>query len=158
MTTLRHTWLSSCYSMPRRILTVLVTLCLAIGSMAQSDADRIVGTYKAKLSHNDAKIKVFKYQDGYRMQICWLKEPNEANGSPKLDKKNPDKSKRSNPMTQVVLIDKVTYEKGIWKNGIIYDPKGGRTYKVELKLEGQQLEVKGKLGPFHKCMYWTKIQ
>lgn len=144
--------------MPRIILIVLVSFSIVVGALAQSDADHIIGIYKAKLSSNDAKIKVFKYQDGYRMQICWLKEPNEANGSPKLDNKNPDKSKRNTPMTQVVLIDKVTYEKGIWKNGVIYDPKGGHTYKVELKLERQQLEVKGKLGPFHKCMYWTKIQ
>ena len=149
---------SSSISSIKRVAVLIACMVLPLCAFSQQEADRIVGLYKAKLSHNDAKIKVLKHQDGYRMQICWLKEPNHADGSPKLDTKNPDKSKRTTPMTEVVLIDKVTYEKGIWKNGIIYDPKGGRTYKVELKLDGRQLEVKGKLGPFHKCMYWTKIQ
>ncbi len=136
----------------------MVGLMCAIESWAQPDADRIVGLYKAKLSRNDAKIKVFKYDNGYRMQVCWLKETKHPDGTLKTDSKNPDTSKRTTPMTQVVLIEKVTYEDGLWKNGHIYDPNSGKTYKVELKLEGRQLEVKGKLGPFYKCMYWTKIQ
>jgi len=41
----------------------------------------------------------------------------------------------------------------------IYDPTSGKTYKVEMYFEKPDvLTVKGKLGPFYKKMYWTKIQ
>ena len=141
--------------------TCLLTLILALCSLnisAQGGADRITGVYLAKLSRNDAKVKVFRHQDGYRMQIFWLKETKYPDGKLKVDSKNPDTSKRSTPMSQVVLVDKVTYEDGIWKNGRIYDPTSGKSYKVELSLDGRTLEVKGKLGPFSKCMYWTKVE
>ena len=145
--------------MKRRVclLTLILTLC-SLNLWAQGGADRIVGTYFAKLSHNDAKVKAFKYQDGYRLQIFWLKTTKYPDGTLKVDSKNPDVSKRSTPMSQVVLVDKVTYKDGIWKNGRIYDPTSGKSYKVELSLDGKQLEVKGKLGPFSKCMYWTKVE
>ncbi len=141
----------------RRIRSSLLCLLLSTTAMAQNAADRICGNYLAKLSHNDARIKVFKYQGGYRMQIFELKSPRHPDGTLKRDDKNPDPSQRNTPMSEVVLIDHVTYEDGIWKNGRIYDPAHGKSYRVELRLtDAKTLEVKGKLGPFHKCMYWTK--
>ena len=145
--------------MMRRLLeTIILSLACALAVSAQSAGDRICGIYLAKLSHNDAKVKVFRHDGGYRMQIVWLKEPKLEDGTMKLDTKNPDASKRKTPLSQVVLIDKVVYEDGIWQGGHIYDPHHGNTYKTELRLEGKTLEVRGKLGPFHKSMYWTKIE
>ena len=139
------------------IILLLFCLTLTLTASSQSAADRIVGNYLAKLSHNDAYIKVFKYQGGYRMQIFKLKETHHPDGTLKRDDKNPDPAKRQTPMTEVVLIDRVTYEDGLWKNGRIYDPSHGKTYRVELRFkDSKTLEVKGKLGPFYKCMYWTK--
>ena len=56
---------------------------------------------------------------------------------------------------------KVTYDAddNEWEDGRIYDPTSGKTYKVEMYFEKPDvLTVKGKLGPFYKKMYWTKIQ
>lgn len=61
-------------------------------------------------------------------------------------------------MTEVVLVDRVTYEDGIWKNGRIYDPKTGKDYKTELRLKGNTLELRGIAGPFHKNIIWTRVQ
>jgi len=144
--------------MTKRLIFLLLAVICGLNSFAQADADRILGVYEAQLSNNEAKIKAFKYQDGYRMQIFWLKKPKNDDGTPKVDGKNPDKKRRTTPMTEVVLIDKVTYEDGLWQNGRVYDPTSGKSYKVELKLEGKKLEVKGKWGPFFKRMYWKKIQ
>ena len=135
----------------------MLMLFMPLGIFAQQD--NIIGTYYAKLSRNDAKVKAFKYKDGYRLQICWLKNTKNADGSTKTDQKNPDATKRSTPMDRVVLVDKVTYKDGIWQGGRVYDPTSGKTYKVELRLKtAKQLEVKGILGIFHKCMYWDKIE
>ena len=103
-------------------------------------------------------MKIFKYQNGYRAQIVWLKEPNNPDGTPKRDHRNPDKSKQKVLSSQVVLVEKVTYDDGVWKNGSIYNPTEGMTYKVEIKFkDAKTLEVKGKLGPFFKRVYWTRL-
>ena len=126
---------------------------------AQNNGDRLLGTYLAVLSHNDAKIRVIRHGDGYRMQVCWLKETHHPDGRLKTDSKNPDKSRRATPLDQVVLIDHVTYDNGVWRNGRIYDPTSGKSYKVELRFEDDKtLEVRGIVGPFHKSFHWTKIQ
>ena len=143
----------------RKATILFLLLCLtAVTTLAQSAADRIVGTYAADFASNEVKVKAFRYQDGYRLQICWLKKTHNDDGTLKLDTKNPDAAKRTTPMSKVVLVEKVVYRDGIWQDGRIYDPKHGRTYKVELKLQDKTLEVKGKVGPFHKCFYWKKIQ
>ena len=137
---------------------LLMAMVCSMGAMAQSAADKIVGTYKAVQDGQESKVKIFKYNDGYRAQVIWLKEPNNADGTPKTDHRNPDKAKQKILSSQVVLIDKVTYTDNIWKNGKIYDPTSGKTYKVEIKFkDAKTLEVKGKLGPFSQKVYWTKL-
>ena len=143
----------------KRFLFLALTLLLAVITWAQPTADRILGIYKAKFDKNDAKVKVFRHDGGYRMQICWLRVTHNLDGTLKTDAKNPDQRKRTTPMSEVVLVERVTYEDGIWKNGRIYDPKSDKTYKVELRLsDDNKLEVRGIVGPFHKSFIWTKIQ
>ncbi len=142
--------------MKKFFMTMLLTICCTLGMMAQ--ADKIVGTYKAVHDGKESKVKIFKYQNGYRAQVCWLKETKNADGTVKKDVKNPDKAKRNVPADQIVLVDKVTYEDGIWQNGRIYEPTSGKTYKVEIKFkDAKTLQVRGKLGPFFKNVYWTKL-
>lgn len=142
--------------MKKFLMTMLLTICCTLGMMAQ--ADKIVGTYKAVHDGKESKVKIFKYQNGYRAQVCWLKETKNPDGSVKKDVKNPDKAKRNTPADQIVLVDKVTYEDGIWQNGKIYEPTSGKTYKVEIKFtDAKTLQVRGKLGPFFKNVYWTKL-
>ena len=141
-----------------RFVLLLVTVLCTLVAVAQSDADRILGNYAAKLSHNDAKARIFKHNGGYRMQIYWLRDTHNPDGTLKVDSKNPDRAKRKTPMTEVVLVDHVTYEDGIWKNGRIYDPHSGKDYKTELRLNGNTLDLRGIVGPFHKSIIWTKIQ
>lgn len=142
--------------MKKFLMTMLLTICCTLGMMAQ--ADKIVGTYKAVHDGKESKVKIFKYQNGYRAQVCWLKETKNPDGSVKKDVKNPDKAKRNTPADQIVLVDKVTYEDGVWQNGKIYEPTSGKTYKVEIKFtDAKTLQVRGKLGPFFKNVYWTKL-
>lgn len=127
--------------------------------VAQGNGDKIIGTYKAVQSGNTSKVKIFKYQDGYRAQVIWLQEPNNPDGTPKKDHRNPDKAKRNTLSSQVVLVEKVTYENGEWKNGKIYDPTRGKTFKVTITFKNENtLSVKGSFGPFSETVYWTKIE
>lgn len=130
----------------------------ALTVFAQSAGDKIIGTYRAVQDGNVSKVKIFKNGNGYRAQIFWLEEPNNADGTPKLDTKNSDKSKRSVRADQIVLIDKVVYKNGVWTDGEVYDPTSGSTYTVNVKFKDDKtLAVTGSLLFFKQTVYWTKL-
>lgn len=142
----------------RVLLMVLMALFTCTGMMAQSAGDKILGTYHVVRNGQESKVKVTKNGNGYKAQVCWLKEPNNPDGTPKRDLKNSDKSKRNTLSSEIVLIEKVTYENGEWKNGQVYDPTKGKTFNVVLKFEGDKtLKVKGNWGPFSSTSTWTKL-
>ncbi len=143
----------------KRSLFILLTTLLPLTAWAQGAADKIVGQYRVEKDGTVSKVKIFKHENGYRAQVFWVEQMKNADGSPKVDAKNPDPSKRKTPSNQIVLIDKVVYTDNEWTKGKIYDPTSGKVYKVDLYFEKDGvLTVKGKLGPFYKKMYWKKIQ
>lgn len=144
--------------MRKIVFTLLVMLLACTGAIAQSAADKIVGNYKVIRNGQESKVKIFKYNGGYRAQVYWLKEPNNPDGTPKRDVRNSDKSKRNVLSSEIVLIDKVTYEDGVWKNGRVYDPTKGSTFNVVLRFDGEKtLKVKGNWGPISSTSEWIKI-
>ena len=144
--------------MKKALLTLIVCLMAGISAVAQSDGDKIIGTYKAVQDGNVSKVKISKNGDGYKAQIIWLEHPNNADGTPKLDKKNPDKAKRSVHADKIVLVDKIKYKGGVWKDAKIYDPTKGKSFDVEMKFKDTKtLQVKGSLLIFSQTVEWTKL-
>ena len=145
----------------KKFLLILVAGLMAVTSAsAQQKADDIVGTYKAVQNGDNSKVEIRKVGDGYRAQIIWLENMKNKDGSPRTDKKNPDKAKRNTPSNQIVLIDKVTFDeaKGEWGNGQIYDPQRGKFFKVRISFKDTKtLKVRGSWGPISETVYWTKI-
>lgn len=141
----------------KRFVFIMLTLVLAVsGAFAQ--ADKVVGTYKAVRNGVTSKVKVFKYQDGYRAQVIWVDNLKMEDGTNRLDVKNPDPAKRKVQADQIVLIDKVTYKNEKWADGKIYDPTSGKVFTVTLYFkDAKTLTVKGSIGPFFQRMYWTKM-
>jgi len=144
--------------MKRKALLLLVAFICSLSMSAQSAADKIIGTYEASQDGKTSKVKIFKYNGGYRAQVYWIAEPKNADGSIKTDVKNPEASKRKTPLSQIVIVDKVVYKDGIWKDGKIYDPTSGKTYNVEFRIhDSKNIEVRGKLGPFYKKLIWPRL-
>ena len=125
-------------------LIVLAAALFAAAGVAAQDADRIVGIYKAVEEGKESKVEFTRRPDGtYRGQIVWLRNPNNPDGTPKLDAKNPDKSKRSGRADRVVVVD-----------GVKYDAEKG-----EVSFEDDRtLRVKGSLLGFSRSVYWQKIE
>lgn len=143
----------------KRMLWAFALMLVSLTVMAQSAGDKIVGVYKAVQDGNVSKVKIYKYENGYRAQVCWLEEPNNADGTPKLDTKNSDKSKRTGRADQIVLVEKVVYKDGAWTDGKIYDPTDGNTYTVSIKFkDAKTLAVTGSLLFFKQTVYWTKLE
>lgn len=145
-------------NMKKAILTLIMCLMAGISAVAQSAGDKIIGTYKAVQDGKVSKVKISKNGDGYKVQVIWLEQPNNPDGTPKLDKKNPDKAKRSVHADKIVLVDKIKYKDNTWKDAKIYDPTKGKSFDVEMKFkDAKTLQVKGSLLIFSQTVEWTKL-
>lgn len=140
---------------------LLATLLLATTVISAQNADRLSGIYEAVEAGKESKVEFTRQEDGsYRGQIIWLKEPNNPDGTPKRDVKNPDKAKRSVRADEVVVVEGVKYDpaKDVWSGGRVYDPTKGKSYKVEVSFsDDNTLRVKGSLLGFSRSVYWKRI-
>ena len=118
----------------KSILTLLFIVLSAPIVFAQDVANAILGTWKN----------------------------GEETGKPKLDKRNPDKSKRTVPTLGLVNLHGFTYDpKDKEWNGFIYDPKNGKEYdcRAELK-DANTLKVRGYIGIslIGRTDTWTRLK
>ncbi len=108
-----------------------------------------------------AKVKIFKATDGkYYGKIVWMKIP-EENGKPKVDKNNPDKARRNDPIMGMQLLKGFSKEdESHYTDGTIYDPKNGKTYSCKITYHGNTLEVRGYMGIslIGRTTTWTKAE
>ncbi len=91
---------------------------------------------------HDSIIKVHPCADGndkFCGSIVWLKDPTESDGSPKVDKLNPDASKRGNPMVGSEILVGMIEDGDHWK-GHAYNPEDGKLYDITFKVKtGKEL-------------------
>lgn len=117
-------------------------------------ADRILGVWETEPEDDGqwARVRIQRCSDAYCGEIVWLSEPlvteaesPEEAGQVKLDVNNPDEELRNRPILGLELMWGFRYEDRMWKDGRIYDPKSGKTYRCELRLAegGDLLKVRG---------------
>ena len=139
-----------------------IAMLLSFNAFAQNAADKIIGVYQVEEEGRQSKVRFTKCADGsYQGQIIWLSQPNNADGSRKLDVKNPSPELRKVPADQVVIVYGIRYDekKQTWSGGKVYKPINGKTYKVECSFDNAStLRVKGSLGPISLSRYWKKVE
>ncbi|WP_454801780.1 DUF2147 domain-containing protein [Mucilaginibacter phyllosphaerae] len=124
-------------------LIALIALC-SISAWAQN-ADAILGKWLN--STGEGQIHIYKKGTKFFGKLAWMKEPNEANGKPKLDSRNPDKSLQSRPKLGIELLKNFTFDgDDSYEDGTIYDPKSGKTYSCKMTVKGDVLKVRGFVG------------
>ncbi|MBN2520520.1 MAG: DUF2147 domain-containing protein [Bacteroidales bacterium] len=131
----------------KTIATILISFLFL--NIFSQDANRIVGFWLTQDS--DSQIKIFKATNGkYYGKIVWLDEPNEEDGTPKIDDKNPDVKLQTRPIMNLMLLSDFNYDEKAknWSGGTIYDPQSGNTYKCNIWFEDDEniLHVKGYIG------------
>lgn len=93
-------------------------------------------------------------------KIYWLKEPMADDGQPKIDRHNPEPSKRRRPICGLPIMGNLEkISDGGFDNGWVYDPKEGKSYSVALDLVGPDtLKVTGYKGMrfLGKSFIWTR--
>lgn len=131
---------------------IIACLCLfSISSYAQKDD--VLGVWLSEAK--DGKIEIFKKGDKVFGKIIWLKTPNEPDGSPKVDKHNPEPKLRNAPLQGLTIVKNLTYDDGRWTDGTIYDPKTGKTYDSTIFVEDGNLQIRGYIGWFYQTRTWT---
>ncbi len=142
------------------LLTFLLLLAFCAHAVAQQKDD-IIGNWKN--GEGTGVINIYKTTSGhYAGKIVWLKEPiDPETGKPKLDKRNPDESKRNNPTLGLMNMSGFSFneEDKIWENGNIYDPKTGKEYSCKIELKDKNtIEVRGYIGIslFGRTDTWTR--
>ncbi|UZD23180.1 DUF2147 domain-containing protein [Algoriphagus halophytocola] len=107
-----------------------------------------------------AQIEIMESKGTLLGKIVWLK-----NEDPEqevfLDVVNRDSSLRDRPLMGLTILEGLSYHKGVWKGGKIYDPESGLTYSCELQLMKKDLlEVRGFLGDswVKKTVEWHKVK
>ncbi|GAA0878048.1 DUF2147 domain-containing protein [Algoriphagus jejuensis] len=136
---------------------ILFYLVLGLSASAQSE-NAIVGVWLD--TDKTAKIEIYRSDKEFEGKIIWMQNPN-TNGSPTLDAKNPEHKLKTRPIVGLTILDGLQYKDGVWKEGDIYDPKSGKTYSCELKLQTNDvLEVKGYIGFSFvgKTVKWTRVR
>jgi uncharacterized protein (DUF2147 family) len=127
-----------------RQLALIFTLLLFSSTLKAQDITH--GTW-----YNDEKTgRIQFYEQGDKLfgKIVWLKDPNTADGKPRTDEKNPDKNLAAKPLNGLIFLKNFKKSgEGKWTGGTIYDPKSGKTYSCEMKLENpDKLSVRGFIG------------
>ena len=126
-------------------------------TFAQSDA--ILGEWYT--SDKEAVVTIFIDGETFSGKTTWMKEPNDSNGNPKLDKENPEEKLRNRKRLGLKIMHGFVYKgNNVWEDGRIYKPDVGKTYggtatlmdENTLELEGYLISI-----PFiGKSSTWTR--
>ena len=116
------------------IIGLAVVLCLPAFLFCKEETNRLIGYWLT----GDKTMKIEIYDNGdstFAGKIIWLKEPNDKNGKPKMDTKNPDEKLRTRPLLEMVILTGLIPESNTkYKSGKLYDPNSGKTYSATIEL------------------------
>ncbi len=93
-------------------------------------------------------------------RFVWLREPLDKEGTVKLDKNNKDETLRSRTILGMDFVfGFAAGGEGPWKDGRIYNPENGKTYRSNLRLkDADTLRVSGCVLFFCDGQTWTRVK
>ena len=134
----------------KALFITLLLVAFLTPELFSQDADKVLGYWLTQ--YGDSQVKIFKAKNGkYYGDIRWLENPNEDDGTPKVDDDNPNPELQKRPILGLQLLKGFEYDSKDkeWVDGTIYDPKNGKTYKCFMWFEDgddKTLHVKGFIG------------
>ncbi len=146
--------------MKKLVVLLLLTIVVKLGA-AQS-AKSITGTWWNE--EKTSKIEVVEKNGTYVGTITYLIPEKYENGKAPKDVHNPEEAKRSRSLIGIEILSGLKYVAADkeWQDGLIYDPKSGKSYDCYGWFEGDtnKLYLKGYvvgLKWLGKSTVWTRI-
>ncbi len=138
--------------MKQLLLTIFLIGFITTGN-AQSDGDQIQGLWQNE--QKNLTVEFYKNGETYSAKIVNIISPN---GETVLDKNNPDKKKRNQPLVGTDFISGLQYSSQEWKNGKIYAPKRGIYLNCKITVQDNKLYVTASKGILSETKIWTRKQ
>jgi len=145
--------------MTKKLTLSIAMLLLFVLSVSAQNADAVLGKWLNP--SGEGQVEIYKKGDKYFGKLAWIKFPNDANGKPKTDIKNPDAALRTRPELGLELLKNFTFDgDNVYEGGTIYDPKSGKTYSCKMTLSGKKLKIRGYVGIslFGRSEEWTRVE
>ena len=148
--------------MVRAILSLLISIVFIFSLsnyvFSQENSDAIIGKWYT--DNKEGVIQIYADNGKYYGKIIWMQEPNDANGIPKKDMKNPKEDLQNRKLVGInLLFDFVYHDNSVWEDGKMYNPNDGKFYSATLKIANKNmLELRGYLGFswLGKTVVWTR--
>jgi len=149
--------------MKKHILLLAGILFSSLTFFASAQAvqsDDIVGLWET--GSGKARVNIIKSGNYFYGRIVWLKEPLNEEGKPKVDKNNPDESKRNTPLLGFRMLSSFEYKgDNLWEDGTIYDPESGSTYNCKITMDDKNtMNIRGFIGiaAFGRTDVWKRLE
>lgn len=140
--------------------SVLIAVLLATTSLHADDAATVEGKWLT--ADSEGWIRIELTEKGPEGTIAGSPGDPYGNKSPRKDDKNPEPTLRDQPLHGLEIMRGFEGDgPGRWKNGRIYDPNSGKTYKCKLTLvDANTLKLRGYLGVslFGRNEVWTRVR
>ena len=93
-------------------IAILFAFIFASTIVLAQKSDEITGKWLNK--DKEAHLQIYKKGNKYYGKLAWLKNPNDENGQPKKDSKNPSAELRSRTLLGLEILKGFEYKNGIW--------------------------------------------
>jgi len=108
-------------------------------------ADELIGEWWTE--GNEGRIKFVRAHDGSFTGTSTCCHPKPSSKDNPRDIHNPDPKLRERWTVGIVIIWKLTYANGEYSSGYVYNPRNGKTYRLQAKLiDHNTLKIRGYLG------------
>lgn len=138
---------------------IIFMVAAALLSVAAASAQDVLG--KWKLENGSAIVEVYQSGDNFNGKIVWLRDDTEDDGTPAIDKNNPDPTLQKRQLIGLNMLSGLKKDGDEYSGGKIYDPANGKTYYCSFKVEGNTLRVRGSLdkrGFLGRTMNWFRVK
>ncbi|HVI28167.1 DUF2147 domain-containing protein [Hansschlegelia sp.] len=120
---------------------ILAAAGLLVAASAAAASPAPVGVWS--MPKDKATVRISECGEALCATLVGLKKPNDKNGRPKVDKRNPDRALRDRPVIGISLLTDMKPDGAGWA-GRFYNPDDGRSYQGTIVADGNdRLKLRG---------------
>jgi uncharacterized protein (DUF2147 family) len=140
----------------RNALIAFAIASVACGASAQATPVGLWKTIDDETKKEKSYVRITDDGGELTGKVEKLLDP--AKQDAKCDKCSDER--KGQPVLGMTILRGVKRDGDVWEGGEILDPNNGKTYRVRLKPQegGQQLEVRGYIGPFYRNQHWIRVE